>query len=625
MRQGECWPLGLAASGLIAACAAPAPLAPASEPGLAPLAAGGATLEVRLGGHSKTAQREVAALPGAATYKITLSAADIQTPMVATASAAPALQVKGVPPGDNRLIVIEGLDAAAQAIAGSQWAGVVSIASTGSITLTPATTAVGRVWKRWLATGKTLLATSSEPGEVLERLDGIRLAARAPHFNLVDAAAWADAAAAAGSIDPAGTFGVAAATVDVTVLNAPEDAPADLWIDDPVSPMQTGVSPGTSLSAGRYSIGPVEPGTWTARISVPGMGIATASITASAGGTTTATLAFAGWESEPPLPAAIGNSAVTTDGTSIYVVGGVTASGAATDSAWVIDTTAANPAWVALPDVPRAREASRAAILGTRLYVVGGMSNGSANWSMYSLDLGDPTSWTTELSVSAPTATNYGCCASIPVLPTGVFGANGKLYVVYPTSASSLPFLTGNAKSFDPASPAWTAAADVPAIRTPRLSAGFAEFNQGIVVAGGNRGTTFEGFADLIDGAPILWEGGATVEALSFGATTWNALTDLRGLRAEVALAAAGNLLFAAGGVDSGSRALRTVDRYDPVLATWLPSPPLAEARSAFGLVFAGGKLWAVGGAPSRDLNFQRTSKAVVSATVESFDPGTLP
>ncbi|MBM3269734.1 MAG: hypothetical protein FJZ01_19045 [Candidatus Sericytochromatia bacterium] len=631
MRLGEHAPLLLTVLVALGACAAP-------RPATVPISGGppGTTaLEVRLAREAERPQghdRRLAAASAPATYRISVRAADMATPAVATASADPApaaLRLSGVPSGTNRLVAVTGLDAAGTGVPGAAWAGVVSLSgSVSSVTLTPATGAVGRVWERWLDAGKSLLAAQTSPSDVAGRLEAIRAAARLPHFAFVNAAAWADAAAAAGSLDPAGNFAIAPATADLTVEGAPEDVPADLWLDDPVSPLQPGVSPLTSQTNGRYLVAPVLPGTWSARVTVPGLGTATASVVVAAGSVATASLRFAGWGTGPVLPAGIGNAAVVSDGTSIFSLGGVTASGVATNGCWVLDTSAPTPAWAPLPNITRAREASMAAILGGKLYVVGGLASGTGNWEVYSLDLASRTAWTAEPSVTgAPATTGIGCCITLPVAPTGLFVRGGKLYVLYNTGGQAKPpYLAGVARAFDPANTGagWATANDIPAIRTPRFNVGFAVLGSLAIVGGGDRASSFEGLANALD-VPDLWQGVANVEALDLQTPAWAALPDLGGLRSEPALVAAGTQLFAAGGVDARQKALRTVERYSAATGAWRPVPPLRTARSSFGLAYAAGKVWAIGGAPARRLNAAVTSKAIVLDSVEWLDPGALP
>ncbi|MBU6427423.1 MAG: hypothetical protein KGR26_00285 [Cyanobacteria bacterium REEB65] len=377
------------------------------------------------------------------------------------------------------------------------------------------------------------------------------------------------------------------------------------------SPEQTGLSLDTS-QADTFTVQPVAPGTWTAWAEIPGMGMASASVTAAAGATVSAVIAFRGWQSGPSLPVPTGNAAVATDGRSIYVVGGVMEGGAQTAATWQLDSSAASPSWSALPAFPSAREGLVAAVVGQKLYVVGGEDAGQIYDDAWDLDLTQPTAWNPLPGPSAPDS-NF---RAQPFDPVAAIASGSDLLALWTffDDIAAPPYARSHLASFATGQNAWTYdGAGLPSMRTPRRRAGAALFEGALVVAGGEREEVEQGLIAPGQALPAL----ATVEALQGG--RWSAWPDLPTPRSELALAAASGSLYAAGGTDANEVALDVVERYDPTAGAWFPAPPLSTPRSCFGLVFAGGRLWAVGGSPSRLANESGNGTAIALASVETL------
>ncbi len=579
---------------------------------------GKANLTLRL----PQATRQVMALRASADYRLTILGSDLSTPQTTTlsqAADAATIEASGIPLGRNRVIVLQALDSHGAAVSEAAWMAVASFASTkNQVELTAATTAVGRVWRRWLDTDHASFANTFTPSAVMKELDKIKTTTAVADYSLIDTRKWADDAVARNKID-LGTSGyvLLPGIVDVTVGGAPSNVPAELWVDDPASPLQCGISPNTSLTNGRYQVSPVAPGNWTLWAAVPGFGIASRSIVVAAGETLQTTLSFPGWQSAAKLPVAVGNFACTTNGRRIYVLGGVLKGGVATDSCWTLDTQSANPGWSALPNLLKPCEGAAAAIVDNKLYLVGGSSGNVKVKSCAFLDLANPTAWSAmpavpELPVDTATKSfDYGDDATRSVYsvgyydvdPAGAVEENHKLVVYYSVMdvLDSKPLNDcGFTYVFDPDANTWTVdPAGYPKIRTPRLRAGLALFGQLVVVAGGDQPFSQE---DAGLNSKTLYSS-VRVEAFDRSERRWLALPDLPTRRSELSLANAGQRLYAVGGTDYNEKPLDTVECYNPATRTWNPGPPLKTPRSAFGLVYAGGKLWAIGGSPSRFLN----------------------
>lgn len=590
------------------------------------LATDGATLKLVLPATASSARKTQAQTLGDdSRLRLTVAAGDLSatmSTMVANAADARTVQVRHLPPGRNRLLKIQALDASDRPLPGAEWLAVTTLA-TGSneVTLSPAVSATARAWERWLATGQRTLAQTADPALVMRRLEALKRDGAVAHHALLDVAGWADAvAAASGSLDVPGTFAIPPATALIRVTGAPSTVPADLWIDDPVSPQQRGISPVTTQTDGRYRVGPILPGSWTAWVSVPGFGIASRSLSVAAGENAVVDVAFKGWEAGPKLPVAVGNAGYTTDGRHLYVIGGTLQGGASTSACWKLDTAQASPSWQALPAMPSARDGAATALVGTRLYVVGGYTKGEGYRSdAIALDLAAAQpAWEALTGMS----TINGKTLSQLGYPAGAFALDGKLTVLinaFGDQVAEAPFDRSHTAQYNPQTHSWAIDANgVPTIRTPRVRAGFANVDvQGVsslFVAGGDKPDIQENrgsFGFLFRSAM------PRVEALDLVRKQWAGWADLPTSRSELAIAQAGDSLYAAGGVDSQEHALDTVECLDLLARRWRPGPPLKTPRSSFGLLSAGGRLWAIGGAPSLFLNDAVGSSARVFDTVE--------
>ncbi len=634
---------GAAALSLLASCRLaqiPAALAPD---------AGGHTASVTLALARGTAEakipggRGLLALRRSDKYRLTITGADLSQPIVATASGANAsgnIEITELPVGDNRVLKLEALDTGGTAI--GSWMAVATLGVGHQvIELSAASTALGQVWSRWLATDKTTLAKDTSTAAVLAELTEMVGAAGARHFGLLKAQDWADAVAAAGgSLDVSGDFFAAAGSANVAVFHAPPGAPAALWLDDPVSPYQGQISPRISLSGGRYQVDPIAPGTWTLHLALDGFPEATASVAIAEGATTDVEVALARWDAGATLPAPRGDFAHTSDGRFIYLIGGVTAAAEATDSVLVLDALSGSPAWTALPNLPAARRSGVAALVGSTLYYAGGKtSTGTIVPDVFAFDTNQPSgSWTT-LTLPGQVEDLLAGSRAAEGEATAAFAEDSLLVIhlssFYDFDATSFPFDRGRILVYDTVGSSWAVdPSGREPIRTVRLRAGVAAMDvsgqKRVAIVGGDKPFPTQDLGSL--GNHIL-SAVSAAELLDVGSATWQTLPDLPTGRAELGLAYADNAIYAAGGVDRSERLFGLVERYDFALGRWLPSPMLREARSSFALEAAGGKLWAIGGSLSNRLNAGRPgisfdddvnadrAGAVVLDTVETLVP----
>ncbi|MBI6545712.1 MAG: hypothetical protein HY692_02900 [Cyanobacteria bacterium NC_groundwater_1444_Ag_S-0.65um_54_12] len=564
--------------------------------------------------YAHASERQLLAAPSATSYRITIRGADLATAietMVADAATAATIEIANVPPGSQRLFTVQALTASGQVIPGASWLAVAPILSAhNEVVLSPGSTAVGQVWARWLDTGQGALAAKHDPDAVLRRLTVIKRDLGLPHFALLDADRWADAVqAASGSLEVTTTgLSIAPAAVNVTLRGVPDETFAKIWVDDPISPRQSGLSPNSSQTSGLYQVAPLLPGNWIIWAAVPGLGIASKSLLVAAGATADVTLDFPGWEAGPALPKALGNAAVVTDGRFVYVIGGVLRGGSASSACWKLDTGAPTPSWEALPELPLAREGAVAAIVSGKLYVAGGRSGFSYLTTVAAIDLANPVNW--QSIPAPPLPTSFAYSAQSDMIGALVEGTTFNLLWSIFDEHEFPPFAQGHVQRYDPAGSVWlTDPANFPPPRTTRRRAGFGLFNNYLVIAGGDRQEVQEGNAFATDTLQAL----AIVETFNLLTRRWSSWPDLLTPRSELTISPGGNYLYAAGGVDAQDHALTTVERYDPARGDWSAAPPLRVARSAFGLVEASGKLWAIGGSPSRQLNRLQTSALALS------------
>ncbi|MBO9540621.1 hypothetical protein J7643_08525 [bacterium] len=602
---------------------------PGARPPLASTLPAGASLTLGLPPTASAPRKTQAqTLSAEARFTLTVRAGDLDAPVsivVPQAEGARTLRVEGLPLGTNRLLTLQGVDAADRPLPGAEWLAVAPLASgSNQVMLSSATTAVGKVWARWLDTGHQVLAQQADPAQVARRLEALKRASNLPHHALIDTDKWADAvAAASGSLEVPGSFAIAPGSALVTVTGAPSAVPAELCIDDPVSPLQSGVSPVTTQTGGRYRVGPVMPGTWTVWVSVPGFGVASRSLSVPAGGEANINLEFKGWKAGPKLPVALGNAGYATDGRHLYVAGGVLQGGATTAACWKLDTQAPTPTWQPLPDMPSPRDGAACVIIGRTLYVVGGYTKGEGyrkDALSLSLDVAQPEWLTlTELpSINGRPLSQLG-------YPAGAFSLDGKLTVlinVFGDQVSEAPFDRSHTAQYDPTLKAWLVDANgIPTIRTPRDRAGFSPVViQGAVqlmVAGGDKPDIQENRGSY---GFLFRSAMPRVEALDLSRRQWAGWPDLPTGRSELAIAQAGSNLYAAGGVDNQEHSLETVERLDLSTRRWLPGPPLAIPRSSFGLLYAGERLWAIGGSPSLYLNDAAGGSARALDSVEVLE-----
>lgn len=167
-------------------------------------------------------------------------------------------EIADIPAGANRILTVEGLDAAGAAVPGAILRAVVSIKpGTNQASVTWASTPAGNVFyhlrQEDLGTGQAL-SSSVSAARVQELVSSLEVA----HPSLVKAEAIASRIRADGGQVPStsSAFVMAPAYVDLMVRGLPSGRTLTTQVSDPASSGLLGVT------NGRYRIAPITPGSW---------------------------------------------------------------------------------------------------------------------------------------------------------------------------------------------------------------------------------------------------------------------------------------------------------------------------------------------------------------------------
>lgn len=571
----------LLASLLAASCAAP----PSSQ-----IPATG-TLTLSLAGLFPSG-RQVQVVPAGKQARVTVSGAGMAQPLSVTApidESSLMATLRGIPAGPNRVIDLEALDEAGAPIPGGRFRTTATLqAGANTAVISPITTPRGDVFARLLSDASPL-AQSLDANRVQAAVEAIQKAQRVPHFGLIDGEAIAQALVSHGgdveALSPADpSFVQPPVTLRVIVKGLPQNVPAEIWLDDPVSPAQT------SVSNGGLEIHPVKPGAWrlygragTLRVGPVALDL-TAGQTATLdfattlssgpslphgrGGTAAAVLpmgnserlivagGIAGSGSSPqatrsvlafdgstwqPLAeemiSAVSHAAVATRGDQLWVLGGLDQAGKLTNAVQVFDASENSwtpPGWT----LPFPSSHASAAFIGDMLYVTAGMeawgSSGGPNWSIYRIDPGTGARETLDARLSY---SRFGAATAI---------ADGKLFVF--SGIDDYGDLIHAVEVFDPVKGTVRAIAPIP---TPRFGATAWVTGSKIVVIGGvGRNGQAMG----------------TIEAYDLVTNRWEARAPLRTPRGYLAGGFLAGAFVAAGGHDGFHTSVATsVSPFDVV------------------------------------------------------------
>jgi N-acetylneuraminic acid mutarotase len=197
--------------------------------------------------------------------------------------------------------------------------------------------------------------------------------------------------------------------------------------------------------------------------------------------------------------------------------------------------------------------------------------------------------------------------AALPTPRTNAAAATfeGQVWVVGGYDEGDPPVAT--VERYNPRTDAWSAG---PALPEGRAQAGAAVLHDVLYVVGG----------DVAAGSGEV----VAASAVAFDARRhrWTPIAPLPAPRDRLRLVAAGDYLYAIGGVTPNGDSLATVDRYDPRTGTWSPIAPMNQARAVPGTTVVGrgrdARIAVVGGC-----QFTAGALRQFRRTTEVFEPAT--
>jgi N-acetylneuraminic acid mutarotase len=292
-----------------------------------------------------------------------------------------------------------------------------------------------------------------------------------------------------------------------------------------------------------------------------------------------------GWAILAPLPDSRTEVSVTTDGTSIFVLGGFGLAGGVVAPLPVYQYRPSSDSWSQLTELPIGVNHTGLAHFDGSLYVIGGFQGTSfrATNRVMIFDL-DELLW----REGAPMPTARGALA-VAVVDGHIHAIGGELVNGTDTGAHEV---------YDPAADRWTPAAAMPSPRNHHAAAVVG--NDIVVVAGRDRVTTMLTTTEIFNAATGTWRTGADVPTG----------------RSGVAAVSFGDGVYLFGGEQFTNRAgtFADVERYRPASDRWSIEAPMPTARHGLGAAAVGEHIFVISGGPEAGFAF--------SAVNERFTPG---
>ena len=270
------------------------------------------------------------------------------------------------------------------------------------------------------------------------------------------------------------------------------------------------------------------------------------------------------WSSISPMPEGRQEVGVVATEGRIYVIGGLTIAGTASNRVDVFDTHSGS--WLPGPPLPIATHHPMVTALGHKIYLAGGYTDPGffAHRQVYELDP-DRSAWTRLADM--PTPRGAGAAVSY----------GGRIYVF----GGERDGLTVNeVASYDPITNAWST---LPPMPTPRNHHGAALVGSRIYLIGGRPGNQ------------------STNEEFDVTTQMWRARSPLPTGRSGIAVAAVGEHVFVFGGEGNASSPLGTFNEnesYDPGADAWTAQPPMPLPRHGIGAGVVGNRIYIPAGGP---------------------------
>ncbi|MBO9541353.1 hypothetical protein J7643_12255 [bacterium] len=552
-----------------ASCAVPP--APSSTPQ--------GTLQLSLAGVFPR-ERQLQYLVSGNKARVVISGPGIVTPLVKTAPIGAqndAITLTGLPAGRNRIVSIESLDAGDLPIPGCRFMTTVTLAEGQNVAqVSPATTVRGGVFQRLLADASAL-ATSLDGDKVQAVIDGLKVARRVEHYGLIDADALAVQLEQQGGNLAALDLGDARlvqrpVALRVTVSGLPANLAASVWVNDPVSPKQSG------LANGGYAISPVKPGQWQLYGRAGAFSVGPVPVDLSADATASLNFATASSDIEE-LPEARAGAAAgffKLNGEDSFVMAGGLAPQGATNVATDSVLRYSPNGWTPLAKMPVPVSHAAYASQGTKLYVLGGVDAANSITRLVQVYDVAANQWSTPLpTLRYPSYMGAATCL------------DGYLYMATGTwSNSAGTYLDRSIYRLSLGAPgaAWVEYGDQlgePRLDTARYGAALAAVGGKLYAFGGALlNDTLTHRVEEIDAGSLLVRDRQAMPTARHGAS---------------ALVRNGKV-YVVGGIDARGKALANVEVYDIATDTWEVRPRMRVARGHAAAAGVDGKAFVVGG-----------------------------
>ncbi len=559
----------------------------------------------------------------AARARLSVDGPGMSAPVVLTADlsseATASLVVSNLPAGPNRIVTLDRLDAQGAPVPGGTLKTTVDIVAGTSARadLGKVTTPRGMVFERVLAGDRAqdrhLAETLNEAA--LQGLVEAVIRQGAVYPELVNAEAIAADIQLAGRVPSFETRYVRyPATLDVTLEGIPGPAPADVWLDDPLSPKNV------TLHNGTHRVTPVAPGTWVLHARSLGMGVeATRSLTLTSNQTATVSVNLGAppdqVQGAMPVAGMAGACGLLTVGGEDLLIqaGGLRR---ATDSlyfhnqVWAYD----GASWSQKAGLPAVLGYAQGASLGGSFYVAGGIRPGVFGLALardvYRFDGG---AWSTLPSLPVPRGgASVAALGGHLYLVGGFRDASWGPYGSYPESNTaydrdfSAEFNATESFRYDPTANTWA---------TLPTGLNVARGDMATVVQAGRiyafGGQEFSDFA----GSYVQFPSNAVESADANG--QWRLEPAMPTARGGAAAVAANGKIYVIGGCTIGGIPLNSVEVFDPVTGRWAIKPPLRRARGYVTAGLVNGRIVVAGGGDGGSAGLEGAPQD----TVESFVP----
>lgn len=283
------------------------------------------------------------------------------------------------------------------------------------------------------------------------------------------------------------------------------------------------------------------------------------------------------WTSKAPLPVPRTEVTAVSDGSSIFLVGGM-ARDTTADVRTIFRYDPTSDSWLAAARLDSAVHHTGAVILDGRLYVIGGYE-GRRDQPSPRLRAIDPA--TGELHEAAPMPTSRGALTAV-VLDGRIHALGGTTDTLGAGNAATI----ATHEVYDPATDRWTEAAPM---QVPRNHHAAAVLDGKIYVFGGRDGSTF-----LLDDA----------EVYDPATDRWTTLAPLPTGRSGIAAATVGDRIVVFGGEVFG-REKKTFDEaeaFQPATGSWAALPRMPTARHGIGVAAIGNSIHVIAGGPQPGL-----------------------